>query len=61
MLLDLWGLTADEAIGKTMAELDYPKEVEEKLLEGVRKVYETGEPVENETLYTAPDGRARLS
>jgi PAS domain S-box-containing protein len=56
ILLDLWGLSSEQAIGKTMADLNYPKEVETKLLEGVREVFETGQMVRSETFYTSPDG-----
>lgn len=53
-LLDLWGLSADQAIGKTMKELDYPPEVEAKLLEGVEHVFTTGKSIANETRYVSP-------
>lgn len=52
VLLDLWELTAAEALGKTMAELDYPKAVERQLLDDIRQVFETGETVKDETPYT---------
>jgi PAS domain S-box-containing protein len=56
VLLDLWGLTATEAIGKTMAELNYPEAVERQLLYDMRQVFETGETVRSETAYTSPTG-----
>ncbi len=56
VLLDLWGLTAAEAIGKTMAELQYPEAVERQLLDDIRRVFETGELVKDETPYTNPAG-----
>lgn len=56
MLLDLWGLTAAEAIGKTMAELQYPETVERQILDDIRRVLETGEIVKDETPYTNPAG-----
>jgi PAS domain S-box-containing protein len=55
-LLDFWGLDAGQAIGKTMRDLDYPAEVETTLLDGVRRVCETGEAVASETHYTSPTG-----
>lgn len=56
MLLNLWGLTREQAIGKTMRDLNYPKEVEGRLLQGIRRVVETGKVVTNETYYTSPTG-----
>jgi two-component system, chemotaxis family, CheB/CheR fusion protein len=58
VLLDLWGLSKEQAFGKTMADLNYPKEVERTLLEAVREVFATGKTVTNETFYTAPNGRS---
>jgi two-component system, chemotaxis family, CheB/CheR fusion protein len=57
ILLNLWGIKKEEVVGKTMADLNYPKEVEAKLLGGVREVFATGKTVKNETFYTSPDGR----
>jgi PAS domain S-box-containing protein len=56
MLLELWGLSADQALGKTMAELKYPKDVEEQLLTDVRKVIATGQVVTSVTHYTNAAG-----
>lgn len=55
-LLDLWGLTAEQAIGRTMRDLNYPEAVEATLLAGVRQVHQTGEVVSSETHYTSPTG-----
>lgn len=55
-LLGLWGLTSEEALGKTMADLSYPSEVETILLDAVRHVFATGETVQNVTHYTSPTG-----
>ena len=55
-LLDLWGLSADEAHGKTMRDLAYPPTVERQLFDGLRQVIETHSVVRNETLYTNPTG-----
>jgi len=55
-LLDLWGLKKEDAIGKTMAELNYQQEVETRLLEGIRTVFDTQQMVTNETFYTSPSG-----
>ncbi|MBD1919474.1 MULTISPECIES: PAS domain S-box protein [Cyanophyceae] len=56
VVLDLWGITAAEAIGKTMADLNYPAAVEQQVLGDMRRVFETGESVRNETAYTNPAG-----
>ncbi len=51
-LLALWGRTAGEASGRSMAELGYPPEVEAQLLGDIRRVAETGREVRNETPFT---------
>ncbi|MBW4640630.1 MAG: PAS domain S-box protein [Gloeocapsa sp. UFS-A4-WI-NPMV-4B04] len=56
VLLDLWGITAAEAIGKTMTDLNYPPTVERQVLDDLRRVLETRESVRNETPYTNPAG-----
>lgn len=56
VLLDLWGVTAAEAIGKTMADLNYPADVEQQVLDDLQQVLETGKSVRNETPYTNPAG-----
>lgn len=53
-LLDIWGLSVDEAIGKTMAELKYPKDVEAQLLSDVRRVIDTNQAVTSLTHYISP-------
>lgn len=55
-LLDLWGVSAAEAIGKTMADLNYPTAVEQQVLKDMRRVFETGETLRNETAYISPAG-----
>lgn len=55
-LLDLWSLPAEQVVGKTMRDLDYPESVEAVLLEGVQRVCETGEVVVNTTHYVSPAG-----
>ncbi len=56
VLLDLWGLSAAEALGKTMADLNYSPTVERQLLNDLQRVFKTGESVRNETSYTNPVG-----
>ena len=55
-LLDLWGLSLEEASGRTMRELEYPAEVEAALDTARRSVFRTGRIVTNETRYTSPTG-----
>jgi PAS domain S-box-containing protein len=56
VLLDLWGVTAAEAIGKTMADLNYPPTVERQVLSDLQQVDETEKSVRNETPYINPAG-----
>ncbi|MBW4461736.1 MAG: PAS domain S-box protein [Nodosilinea sp. WJT8-NPBG4] len=56
VLLDLWGVTAAEAIGKTMADLNYSPDVERQVLDDLQQVLETGKSVRNETPYISPTG-----
>ncbi|WP_439632295.1 hybrid sensor histidine kinase/response regulator [Gemmata sp.] len=53
-LLALWGRTADQALGKTLAELDYPPDVEAQVAGNIRRVVETGRSVRDETPYSGP-------
>lgn len=55
-LLDLWGLSAEAAQGKTMGELDYPEAAVAALWAAVREVFRKGAVVTNETRYAAPTG-----
>ena len=55
-LLDLWGITLEEAVGKTFFELEYPDDLAEKLHQQVQKVFETKKSLTDETLYKSPDG-----
>ena len=55
-LADLWGIPAEQAIGKSMAELGYAPETEQHILRDLAKVVETGAPLGNEAAYTNPAG-----
>jgi two-component system CheB/CheR fusion protein len=55
-LLALWGLTAEEAIGKNFHQLDYPTELATKLQRQIRRVIETRQPLQDETPYTSHVG-----
>lgn len=54
--LELWGTTAERAFGKTMAELDYPEDVQTQMLGNLRRVAESRQPVKDEVAYTSPTG-----
>jgi PAS domain S-box-containing protein len=51
---DILGLAQDEIVGKTMAELNYPREVEENVLKSIQQVFRTGEMVKNDTFFKSP-------
>jgi PAS domain S-box-containing protein len=55
-LLDLWGLTLDQAVGKNFFDLGYPKELATVLQAQIAQVVETAKVVEGETAYTNPLG-----
>ena len=55
-LLDLWGLSLDQAVGKNFAELGYPEELVSRHDEQIRRVIETREPVSGENFYTNAAG-----
>ena len=55
-LLDLWGLTLEQAIGKDFFDLGYPDELARLHQKQIRRVVETGRPVDGENSYTSPAG-----
>ncbi len=55
-LLDLWGLTLEQALGKNFHELPYPEDLASKLQSQIRQVIETRSRVTDETPYTNPAG-----
>ena len=56
-LLELWGLTLDEAVGRNFFELGYPPELAAKLERQIQEVIHTKQVVVDETPYTAPSGQ----
>ncbi|MDB4971709.1 MAG: Multi-sensor Hybrid Histidine Kinase [Myxococcaceae bacterium] len=56
-LLDLWGLTLEQAVGKNFHELPYPAALAERLQQQIRTVIECKNAVRDETSYTAPSGQ----
>jgi two-component system cell cycle sensor histidine kinase/response regulator CckA len=57
-LLDLWGLTLEEAVGKNFFDLGYPSQLAEQLQRQVEEVLRTKKRVTGETPYTSPAGLA---
>jgi PAS domain S-box-containing protein len=55
-LLDLWGKTYDEAMGKNFHELDYPPKLASKLQRQIQQVIASRLPLKDETPYTSALG-----
>ncbi len=55
-LLDLWGLTLADVVGKTFRDLEYPPYLAEKMLAQIEQVYSTAMPVMDESPFTGVDG-----
>ena len=55
-LLDLWGLTLEEVVGKNFVDLGYPQELAEKLQRELQGVFATRQKLTAETSYTSPAG-----
>ena len=56
-VLDLWGVSLDDAIGMNALDLGYPSDSAAKLQVQIEAVFATGVPVHDEMAYTSPDGR----
>src|SRR6202789_1534567 len=54
-LLDLWGQTLQEAVGKNFFDLKYPEAVAARLQGQIQEVFATGRKVIDETPYASPD------
>src|SRR5205085_2550923 len=57
-LLALFGLSAEEVVGKTFADLDYPVELANLLNRHMDRVLQDGVTVEDEVFYRSPTGHA---
>ncbi len=55
-LLDLWGLTLDQAVGRNFFELDYPPALATKLDRQIQQVFREKRSLRDETSYTSPSG-----
>ena len=57
-LLNLWGLSGEQAIGRSMKELGYPPDVEAQISRNIARVMASGQVLLDETAYTSPSGVA---
>jgi PAS domain S-box-containing protein len=55
-LLDLWGLTLEQAVGKNFFDLDYPTPLATQLQAQIQQAATTQQLVTGETAYTSPTG-----
>jgi PAS domain S-box-containing protein len=55
-LLNLWGMTLEEAVGKNFYDLKYPDELAARHQRELQEVFATGQSITNETPYTSPAG-----
>ncbi len=56
-LLDLWGLSSEQAIGKDFFDLKYPDPLAAKLQRQIQTVFDTQKGLRDETPYTSPTGK----
>jgi PAS domain S-box-containing protein len=57
-LLDLWGMTLADVVGKNFSDLQYPQELADKVQGQLRQVIETKKAITDEAAYTSPTGVA---
>ena len=55
-LLDLWGITLEDAVGKNFLDLGYPHDLAEQLQREIQEVFDTKTGLTRETPYTSPAG-----
>ena len=55
-LLNLWGITLEEAVGKNFFDLGYPADLAERLQREVQEVFETKTSLTGETPFRNPAG-----
>jgi PAS domain S-box-containing protein len=55
-LLELWGRSLDQIVGKSSLQLDYPPELAERLKQQVKQVVATKKPFKGETFFTSGAG-----
>lgn len=57
-MLALFGLSADEMLGKTFAELNYPVDLADQLNSHIDRIFQHGINIEDEVFFRSPTGRA---
>jgi PAS domain S-box-containing protein len=57
-MLALFGLSADEMLGKTFADLDYPPDVADLLNSHIDRIFQQGINIEDEVFFRSPTGQA---
>jgi PAS domain S-box-containing protein len=55
-LLNLWGLSLEDAVGKNFFDLNYPAELATRLQQQIQEVFATGKRIADVTPYTGPNG-----
>ncbi|MDB5946113.1 MAG: sensor hybrid histidine kinase [Ramlibacter sp.] len=59
-MLDLWGVTLEEAVGKDSWDLGYPPELAARVQAQIKSVFATGETVTDVTPHDGPSGVSRF-
>ena len=57
-LLDFWGITLEQAVGRSIHDLGYPVAISQRLEQQIEKVYVDGLSVTGETQFIAKSGKA---
>lgn len=57
-MLGLFGLSLDEMLGRTFADLDYPPDLADRLNGHIDRVLQDGVTIEDEVFFESPTGRA---
>lgn len=57
-MLALFGLTAEDLLGRTFADLDYPPDLASLLNRHIDRIFAEGVTIEDEVFYRSPTGRA---
>lgn len=57
-MLNLFGLSAPEMLGKSLADLDYPEELAALLDGHIDQIFADGAPIRNEVFFRSPTGQA---
>lgn len=57
-MLGLFGLTSEQMLGKSFADLDYPADLASLLNGHIDQIFADGTTIENEVFYRSPTGHA---